>query len=165
MRAKIVLLGLAGIAVLCSTGCGDQPKPAASPAQPATAAKSQGVKPVDETHRLPKQNLVESKVVDRELMGKAFMPGGTLAHYKKGKLEYDVFLAHMVDANAAVFALPDWRKALTDARLVPSFGGYFGLDGDRPVFVFSKGSWLAGVAGLPQKDADAIAREVAARLD
>jgi len=32
--------------------------------------------------------------------------------------------------------------------------------GARPVFVFSKGSWIAGV-GLDQKDADAVARTFA----
>jgi hypothetical protein len=43
-------------------------------------------------------------------------------------------------------------------------GGYFGMDGDQTVYVFTKGAWVAGVAGLPQVKADAVAREFAARL-
>lgn len=142
-------------------GC-DTPKPA--PAQEKPVAKV-----ADESRRFPLADQVDTKVVDRELLGHAFMPGGTIAHYlvqkKTGKVEYDMFVARMADANAAVFALPDWRKALTDAKLVPSFGGYFGLDNGRPVFVFSKGAWIAGVAGLSEKDADAPARLLAAHLD
>jgi len=161
MRKKLVLWTVAGGAVLAMLGCSDAPKPAES--QPVKQAAAP--KPADETRWLPHENLVESHVVDRELMGKSFMPGGTLAHYKKGKLEYDVFLVRMADANAAAFALPDWRKALAEAKLVPSFGGYFGTDAGRPVFVFSKGTWLAGIAGLQEKDADAAAREVASRLN
>jgi hypothetical protein len=33
------------------------------------------------------------------------------------------------------------------------------------VFVFTKGAWIAGVAGMPQKQADLQARLLAARLD
>lgn len=158
MRKKIVLTA----AAILLGACGDS-----SVAVKQTPAEKQApaAKPDDESRRLPHENLVSSTVVDRALMGKAFMPGGTRGHYRKGKLEYDVFLARMADANAAAFALPDWRKAMTDAKLIPSFGGYFGIDGAQPVFVFAKGSWIAGVAGLPQKDADAVAREVAARLN
>ncbi|HEV2446156.1 MAG TPA: hypothetical protein VGS58_09550, partial [Candidatus Sulfopaludibacter sp.] len=107
---------------------------------------------------------VESHVVDRELLGKSFMPGGTLGHYKVGKAEFDLFVARMPAAQDAAFLLLDWNKALANPTLVPSFGGYFGQDGERPVFVFSKGVWIAGVAGLPQKDADTQARALAGML-
>ena len=104
-------------------------------------------------------------MVDKELMGKPFMPGGTLARYKKGKKEYEMFVTKLATATDAAILLPDWRKALTDSKLVPSFGGYFGQDAGRPVFVFSKGAWIAGIAGLPEKEADAEARILAARLN
>ena len=64
----------------------------------------------------------------------------------------------------AAFLLPDWRKALTNPKLVPSFGGYFGEEAGRPLFVFAKGAWNAGVAGLAEKQADAQARLLAAEL-
>lgn len=98
-------------------------------------------------------------------MGKPFMPGGTLAHYKKGAKEYEMFVAKLPSATDAAIILPDWRKALTDAKLVPSFGGYFGQDAGRPIFVFTKGPWIAGVVGLQEKEADQQARLLAAQLN
>ncbi len=98
-------------------------------------------------------------------MGKPFMPGGTLARYKKGKKEYEMFVAKLATSTDAAILLLYWQKALADPKLIPSFGGYFGMDGGRPVFVFSKGAWIGGVAGLPEKEADAQARTLASRLD
>jgi hypothetical protein len=145
------------VLAIAFTGCSDAPKPA--PKQVVA------IKVIDDTRKFPIADLVDTKVVERELMGKAFMPGGTIAHYKKGKVEYDMFVARMADANTAAITLPDWRKALTDSKLIPSFGGYFGSDAGRPVFVFSKNAWIAGVAGLNEKEADAVARTLASRLD
>jgi hypothetical protein len=108
---------------------------------------------------------VESKVVEKELMGKPFMPGGTLAHYKIGKTEYDIFIAKLANPQEAAFLLPDWRKTLEGAKFVPSFGGYFGTDAGRPVFVFTKGAWIAGIAGLSEKAADTEARTLAGQLN
>lgn len=120
--------------------------------------------PADESFHLPKENLTSSKVVLTHLLGKSFMPGGTLGSYKKGKTEYDIFIARMPTAVDAAILLPDWQKALSGAKLVASFGGYFGTDEGRPVFVFTKGAWIAGIAGLPEKEADLAARTLAARL-
>jgi hypothetical protein len=97
-------------------------------------------------------------------MGKKFMPGGTIARYKTPKGEYTMFVGQARSAADAPLILLDWKKAMPDAKLVPSFGGYFGKDGSVPTFVFTKGSWIAGVAGLPQAQADAEARALAARL-
>jgi hypothetical protein len=119
-------------------------------------------KPADESRRFPKTNLVDTKVVDTQLLGKSFMPGGTMAHYKKGAVEYDMFLAR---TSSGALLLPDWNKALADSKLVPSFGGYFGMDAGRPVFVFAKGDWVAGIVGLSEKDADAEARILATRIE
>jgi len=138
------------------TSCNPPPKPVAT---------IEPVKPHDESRRFPTANLVDSAVVDKQLLGKPFMPGGTLAHYKKGKTEYEMFVAKLPTATDAALILPDWRKALTDSKLIPSFGGYFGRDADRPVFVFSKGPWIAGIVGLTEKDADPQARALAAKLD
>lgn len=154
---RISLLLVVAFAALW-TGCGADSKPAAAP----VAEKKLVARPADESRRFPRTNLVDTKVVDTEIMGKTFMPGGTIAHYKKGAVEYDMFLARTSDA---ALLLPDWNKALAGSKLVPSFGGYFGQDGGRPVFVFSKGSWIAGIAGLSEKDADAEARILATRIE
>lgn len=121
--------------------------------------------PADESRRLPAANRVKAEVVPKALLGKTFMPGGTLATYKKGAKEYRVFITKLKDPTTAAILLLDWKKALKDAKLVPSFGGYFGNDGGQPTFVFTKGPWMAGMVGLSEKEADAEARVLATRLD
>ncbi len=139
--------------------CDSKPAPEAPKSAPAVP------KPSDETRRFPMEFQTGTALVEKQLLGKAFMPGGTVAHYRKGKTEYDMFVARTASATDAALILPDWRKALTDPKLVPSFGAYYGLDAGRPVFVFAKGPWIAGIAGLSQKDADAAARRLAAALE
>src|ERR1700682_116218 len=153
MRSRSLLpIALAVLSISCSSEK-QAPTPVETP------------KPHDESRRFPTPNLIDTKVVDKQLLGKIFMPGGTLAHYKKGKLEYDMFVAKLPTATDAAIILPDWRTALSDSKLIPSFGGYFGRDADRAVFVFSKGPWIAGIVCLPEKDADLQARALAAKLD
>ena len=113
----------------------------------------------------PKVHLVDTIVVDKQLLGKPFMPGGTLAQYKKGQTEFEMFVARTASPTEAALILPDWKKVLADSKYVPSFGGYYGHDAGRPIFVFTKGAWIAGIAGLPEKDADAEARKLAKALD
>lgn len=153
--ALLTFLGLVPVLSSCSES---------KASQAPQAKKAAAPKPRDESFRFPKENLVETKVVDKELMGKAFMPGGTMAHYKKGKVEYEMFVSELATPLQAAILLPDWSRALTDSKLVPAFSGYFGIDGDRPMFVFIKGSWITGVLGLPQKEADVEARVLAAAL-
>jgi hypothetical protein len=150
---------VAAMAVLL-TSCGSESKPPVT----ETPKKAAAPKIFDEYRRFPKTNLLDTKVVPAQLMGKPFMPGGTLARYKKGKTEYEMFLAELPTAEDAALLLLDWKKLLTDGELVPSFGGYFGRDAGRPVFVFPKGKWIAGVAGLPQKEADLQARTLAGQI-
>ena len=149
------------VLVVVLSSCDSKPdaKPVAEAPKPVEAPR-----PTDESRRFPKPNLVGTIVIEKQLFGKPFMPGGTQAHYKRGKTEYDMFIAKTASANDAALLLPDWRNLLTDAKLVPSFGGYFGVDAGRPVFVFTKGEWIAGVAGLNQKEADQAARKLAAGL-
>jgi len=145
---------------LLLAACGPEPKPVSpAPEKPAAA------KPIDETRRFPIANRVDTQVVDTNLLGKSFMPGGTLAHYKRGKIEYSMFVAKAPTAQDAAFLLLDWDKAMPGAKIEPAFGGYFGQDSGQPVFVFAKDTWIAGVAGLAEKDADLAARNLAAHLD
>jgi hypothetical protein len=121
--------------------------------------------PTDESRRLAVANRTKAEVVPKALLGKAFMPGGTLATYRKGAKEYRVFVTKLKDPTTAAILLLDWKKALQGAKLVPSFGGYFGTDGGQTVFVFTKGPWMAGTVGLTEKEADAEARVLATRLN
>ena len=124
-----------------------------------------GAQPADESRRLPVPNRVKTEVVPKALLGKSFMPGGTLGTYKKGPKEYRVFVAKLKDPTTAAILLLDWKKALQGAKLVPRCGGYFGMDGGQPVFVFTRGAWMAGTVGLSEKEADAEARVLATRLN
>src|SRR5579884_1683697 len=144
-------------------GCGSKPPKTAAPA--AAERPAPPPKPSDESARFPKAGLLKTEVVDNHVPDKSFMPGGTVAHYRRGKSEYDMFVAKLATPTDAAILLLDWKKALTDAELIASFGGYAGKDAGKPTFVFTKGSWVAGVQGLPQKQADLQARLLAARLD
>lgn len=119
----------------------------------------------DETQRFPAEGRVEAKVVEDHVLGREFLPGGNVAHYKRGKQEFDMFLIRTSVPEAAALLLFDYKKRMENPKLIAHFGGYYGKDGDRMVFVFAKGPWVAGVAGLPEKDADMAARELAARLN
>lgn len=115
--------------------------------------------------RFPKAGLIDATIVDDHVMGKGFLPGGNVANYNlKGK-SYQLFLVRATSSAAAALLLFDYKGNLASFKYLPHFGGYFGIDGASTVFIFQKGSFLAGVAGLPEKDADPIAREFAVRLN
>jgi hypothetical protein len=139
-------------------------KPAEAPKTEAPKA-AETPKPADESRRFTKVHLIDTIVVEKQLLGKPFMPGGTLAQYKKGQADFEMFVAKTASPTDAALLLPDWKKLLTDAKYESSFGGYYGHDAGRPIFVFTKGAWIAGVAGLTEKDADTEARKLAKALD
>jgi hypothetical protein len=145
---RILLCGF----LILAAGCSPKPVPKTDVAVEL---------PPDHADRFPDAGLVKMDRVANHLLGKPFMPGGNLATYKKG---YQQFLGKMPDAQQAAFLLLDWQKALKDAKYLPHMGGYFGTDSGRPVYVFTKSAWVAGIAGLPEAEADTIAREFAARL-
>jgi len=122
-------------------------------------------KPPDESRYLPRTNQVATEVIADHLLGKSFMPGGTLGHYKNGSRAYEMFVRKLASPLDAAVLLPEWQKTLKDSKLVPAFGAYLGDDGGRPVFVFTKGAWIAGIAGLNEKEADLPARSLATLLN
>lgn len=141
------------------TGCGSEP------AAVAPAPVKMKAKPSDERHRFPSANQVETRVVEERLLGHDFLPGGNIARYKKGKLEYDLILIKTKSPVEAAVLLLDYKKKLESAKVIAHFGGYFGQDGARPAFLFAKNEWFCGVIGLGEADADAAAREFASRLN
>jgi hypothetical protein len=160
LKALISVLSICALA-LSGAACGapkseEAPKKAAAPAAP---------KPTDQTRRFPMAERVDVTLTEDPLFGKAFLPGGNLAQYKRGAREYEMFLIRAASPGAAATLLFDYKNTLADAKFVAHFGGYFGDDAGTPTFLFSKGSWLAGVRGLNREEADAVARELAARID
>jgi hypothetical protein len=155
-------IGLAFFAAALLVSCGEPTKPAS----PEPAQSVDLPKPSDETRRFPLANRTATEVVANHLLDKGFMPGGTLAHFHRGQTDYQMFVAKAPTAQDAAFLLLDWRKALTAPQIVPEFGGYSGQDAAGvPVFVFSKNTWIAGVAGLPAAQANLEARSLAAHLN
>ena len=75
-----------------------------------------------------------------------------------------MFVARIPEGPEAAVLLLDWKAAMSNATFEAGFGGYSGEDAGKSTFVFTKGTWIAGVVGLPEKDAYAAARDLAARL-
>ena len=156
MRTKWWLAG--ALAVLAA--CGSPPPK--EPAQNAPAAAP--VKPPDEGRRFPLADQVSMRLVDDHVLGKDFLPGGNVAEYRRKGKTYQQFLVRAKSPEAAALLLFDFKGHLRDPKFLPHMGGYFGLDGATPVYLFPKGAYLAGFVGLAEKDADLLARQFAARL-
>jgi len=153
-RSPVLLLALLA-------ACGGAPPKEQTQAAPAPAA----VKPPDESRRFPLAGQVSMRLVDNHVLGKDFLPGGNVAEYRlKGKT-YQQFLVRSASAESAALLLFDFKSHLRDARFLAHMGGYFGMDGATPVYLFQKSVYLAGFVGLPEKEADPLARQFAARLD
>lgn len=103
--------------------------------------------------------------VGGHLFGREFLPGGNIAVYRKGAKSWKQFVIKSDDAGQAAVLLSKLKDTLKEPKFVAHMGGYFGIDGDQPMFVFLKGRWLAGVVGLPEKEADMAGRVMALRLD
>ncbi len=156
MRWKWSLL-IIGFCAACSI-------PSDQPAEKQAAAPAPVAKPPDESHRFPLKDRVKVELVDNHIMGKDFLAGGNVAEYNRGGKTYRLFLTQAKNPQAAALLLYDYQKTLSDVKLLPHMGGFFGKDGDEDVLLLSKDKWLVGVAGLPEKDADLVARDFAARL-
>jgi hypothetical protein len=118
----------------------------------------------DASALLPKENVVAVKVVNKELLDKSFMPGGTVARYRRGQVEYEIFLGELPTATDSAIVLAHWDQALRNPKVVQSLDAYYGVDAGRPIYVFAKGRWVAGITGLSEKEADQQARMLAERL-
>jgi hypothetical protein len=147
------------IGLLGGCGGGEAPQQTAAQKEPAPVAK-----PPDQSRRFPSTNQVKIEIVDNHLLGKDFLPGGNLAEYEREGKKYQQFLITAKTPDQATFMMMDFKAQLSGAKFLGHFGGYFGLDGETPVLLFPLNNYLAGVVGLPQDEADLVARDFAARL-
>jgi len=157
MMRRWWLAGL--VAALCA--CGGAPPVQHAKSVPAAAPP----KPLDEGRRFPLADQTGMRLVDDHLLGKDFLPGGNVAEYKRRGRTYQQFLVHAKSAEAAALLMFEYKGHLRESKYLPHMGGYFGMDAATPVYLFQKGAFLAGLAGLPEKEADPIARQFAARLN
>ena len=149
---RFVVLAMALLSIHCGRNDTAQPAAAATPLRHAA--------PVDQSRWMPLAGRGSTELIPDHMNGKAYLPGGTVGHYKN----YDLWLVQAGTAPEAAALLLEYKKDLANAKLVPSFGGYFGEDAGKANFLFTKGSWLAGVSGLPEAQADAVARPFAALI-
>jgi hypothetical protein len=152
---------IAGLALMCVSCSG--PAPRAEKTETKAAVPSHEP-PADLSTRFPLAGQTKMELVPDHLLGKDFLPGGNLAAYKTRDGQYQMFLIKAADAQKAAFILLDWKTAMPDAKYLAHMGGYYGLDAGKPVYVFAKGPYLAGLVGLVEAKADPEARRFAARL-
>jgi hypothetical protein len=148
-------------AMVCGCGVQEQGKPL--PAE--VPRKAAAVAPADETRRFPMDGRETVEPMAGPLFGKDFLPGGNIATYKKGSKTWKQFVIKNEEPGQTAVLLGRMKDALKDPKFVAHMGGYFGMYGDEPFFVFPKGRWLAGTVGLPEKEADTAGRTMALRLD
>jgi hypothetical protein len=110
----------------------------------------------------PKAGLLSSEVSDAPLFGNQALPAGNVAEYRVGANSYSLFHIRTASALDAAILLSNYKATLTGVKVEAGFGGFSGLDGQTPVFVFAKDKYLLGVRGLPAKQADGVARQFAA---
>ena len=153
---------IALFAVLALAACGS-PEEGVAPETKQAAAPLEEIR--DETHRFHKTGLIEAKVVNDNLGGKDFMPGGNFAEYEQDGKKYQVFFTLRRNNEQAMFLSMDYRDILGDQKFVPHFGGFYGMDGETPTLVFQKQKYVIVVAGLELADADQAGRLIAGYLN
>ena len=149
-------------ALLVGAGCGS-PEQGPAPAAKKASAPAERIR--DQTHLYRKEGLLEAKVVDNNLGGKDFMPGGNFAEYVKDGKKYQVLFTLRRNADQAMFLFMDFRDILEGQKFVPQYGGFYGMDGETPTLVFPKQKYLVVVTGLELEDADQAARTIAGYLN
>ncbi len=161
-KASQMTRTLSLIALIAAFGCGAPPEQ--EPAEPEKASRpAEEIR--DETHRFHKDGLVAAKVVEANLGGKDFMPGGNFAEYEKDGKKYQVFFTLRRNADQALFLSMDYKEILADAKFVPHFGGFFGMDSETPTLIFQKNKYLVVVTGLELDAADQAGRMIAGYLN
>jgi hypothetical protein len=131
---------------------------------PEPVAKTGPIAVKDDTGMLPLAGRTGARVVPDHILDIARMPGGTLGDYDVKGRKYQLFILEAASSQKAAFLLLDVKGALQDAEYIPYMGGYYGLQGSTPVYVFAKLQYLAGVRGLKKDAADPVAIQLAARL-
>ena len=162
MRTKVLIL--IGTALMLGS-CGSSTEDAGPASEQAAVQEKPAEEIRDETYRFHKDGLVEAKVVQENLCGKDFMPGGNLGLYEKGGKTYQVCFTQRRNADAAMFLSMDYRDALSDQKFIPHFGGFYGTDGETPTLIFQKNRYLVVIAGLELDDADQAGRVIAGYLN
>jgi hypothetical protein len=155
MRLSLPLL------VILFTSCSSQ---APTPAAQATALPDLP-RPIAEDLRFPSPHRTSIEVVPANLLGLPYLGGGNLAAYDTGKLQYRLFTIRCRNAAQAGSYIFDIKNQLDNPKFIAAYGGYYAPQTPAgPLFVFAKGSYIAGIAGLSEADSIETGKEFAARI-
>ncbi len=147
--------------VILFTSCSSQaPTPAAkAPALPDLP------RPIAEDVRFPSPHRTSIEVVPANLFNLPYLAGGNLAAYDTGKLQYRLFTIRCRNATQAGSYIFDIKNQLDNPRFIAVYGGYYAPQTPAgPLFVFAKGSYIAGIVGLSEADSIETGKEFAARI-
>lgn len=121
-------------------------------------------RPIAEDVKFPSAGRKSITMVEKNLLGYSFLGGGNLAEYDTGKAKYRFFFIRCRTAGQAGIYLSDIKGLLVEPKFVASYGGYYSQMPEGPLFLFAKGIYLAGIAGLSEEQAVEMGKEFAARL-
>ena len=120
---------------------------------------------IAEDVRFPSLNRKSVGVVAPPILGLSYLGGGNVADYEAGKLKYKLLLIRCRNATQAGSYIFDIKNQMKQPKFVASYGGYFdGATSAGPLFVFAKGSYIGGIAGLSEEEAIQAGKEFAARI-
>ena len=122
-------------------------------------------RPIAEDVRFPSPNRKAIEVVQKEMLGLPYLGGGNVADYDTGKQKYKLLLIRCKTAGQAGNYIFDIKNQMESPKFVASYGGYFAEKTTAgPLFVFAKGSYIGGIAGLNEAEAIQAGKEFAARI-
>ena len=155
-RQKYPILAASVLAAILGSGCGRSSEANSQPPKEATTK--------DESSLFLSAGRVATQVYPDHMMNKQFLPGGTMAEFQGDKGEYREFLVHLQDGKKAAFLLQDYKKVLQNTADNTDGAAYFGTDDGQPTYVFVRGPYLAGIVGLSQDQAQAVAKQWSDKL-
>lgn len=154
-QAALVIIS----AVLLSCGGETKTETAAKPKLPELP------RPIAEDVRFPAPDRKSVTVETGHLLGLEYLGGGNIAEYDTGKLKYKLLLIRCKNATQAGSYIFDIKNQMGNPTFVASYGGYYAASTPSgPLFVFAKGSYIGGIAGLSEADAVQTGKEFAARI-
>ncbi|MCU0226894.1 MAG: hypothetical protein MUF01_04580 [Bryobacterales bacterium] len=164
LLAGPLLAGLLAALLLAGMlACGPGGETARQDVAPVTA-KPKHPQQQDLSRFMPREHRLQAALSEGNLFNKETLPQATLAEYRKGSKTYQQFLFKAQNTGMAAVYLGHVKDAMTEAKFVAGFGGYFGQVDGKPVFVFVKNEYVTGLVGLSRDDADAEGRLVAVRI-
>jgi len=164
LRTERILWMAAVFTVLLLAGCGETKTTPANEGADGQPRKLSHPKQEDLQRFMPRENRQSVTLLEGNLFGDENLPAATVAEYRKGSKQYEQFLFKAQNTAMAGVYLGYCKDAMSNAKFIAGFGGYYGEIDGKPVFAFVKNEYVTGLVGLTQEEADAEGRLIAARI-